>query len=189
MKKLMAVSVGLIMTIVFILVAPVYAQVEFDDWVGQWYKGTVKDKGLFVDDTGTEKESDKLPSYAYVEEWDETTQTFSALLIQSEDDGDTWNDPVPYSITVIGGTPLDYVGYGLIPPGAAEGIELFAIILNIKGKEKNGELKGGKAKSVGGCVVYDFLDGTYFSAGESLSMKVVPEDKVPNEVKEALILE
>jgi hypothetical protein len=189
MKKLMAVSVGLIMTIVFILVAPVYAQVEFDDWVGQWYKGTVKDKGLFVDDTGTEKESEKLPSYAYVVEWDETTQTFSALLIQSEDDGDTWNDPVPYSITVIGGTPLDYVGYGLIPPGAAEGIELFAIILNIKGKEKNGELKGGKAKSVGGCVVYDFLDGTYFSAGESLSMKVVPEDKVPDEVKEAIIFE
>jgi hypothetical protein len=170
----------------FLVVAPVYAEVTFESWVGQWFKGSIKDKGVMVDDLGTEKAVDKIPTYGYVESWDGVS--YNSVIIQFDDETGTWMDPVPYLVKVIGGTPLDYVSYGFIPPGFAPGVELFALILHCKGKEKNDELKSFSAKSVGGCVIYDLnLDGSmYFAANEALKFKGVPADKVPDEVKAKL---
>jgi hypothetical protein len=99
-------------------------------------------------------------------------------------------DPVPYIVKVIGGTPLDYVSYGLITPEEADSnelpIEMFALIINIKGKEKNGEIKSGKVTTIGGGVIYDLGANNYFAAGESLKMKTIPAEKVPDEVVEAV---
>jgi hypothetical protein len=185
--KFYAISAFLAMFFVIILVAPCYAEITFEDWVGQWYKGNIKDKGLVVNPTGTGKLSEKLLTYGYVEDWNPVDKTYRSILIQSDDGGETWMDPVPYVVKVISGTPLDYVSYALIGPGVAPEVEMLAVILNVKGKEKNGFIKNANIKSVGGCVIYDLGGGSaYFAAEESLKMKVIPESKVPDEVKNKL---
>jgi hypothetical protein len=192
MKKVIFSSIVAVISVLLVLflIAPCYAQVEFEDWVGQWYKGTIIDKGLVANDTGTGKLQEKLLTYAYVVSWDPGSQTYTSVLVQSDDKGDTWMDPVPYIVKVIGGTPLDYVSYGLITPEEADSnelpIEMFALIINIKGKEKNGEIKSGKVTTIGGGVIYDLGASNYFAAGESLKMKTIPAEKVPDEVVEAV---
>jgi hypothetical protein len=192
-KKLIAMSVGFIIILGFFFIAPVHAQdgVDFDVWEGQWLKGIVKDKGLFVDSSGTYRSVDIVPSYAYVSEWipDGTSAigVFNAFLFQYDNLYDEWFS-VPYTFTVIGGTPLDYVSYGFVPPGFGTelGVEIFALSLSVKGKVKNGDLYKAMAKSLGGLAIYNYGDGSYFSANESLKMKLIPESKVPQEVIDLL---
>ena len=176
-----------VLTVAFFLFSAIniYAQdtVDFDIWVGQWYKGAVVDNGLIVDNDGTSKTVEAVPTYGYVVSWDATNQQFFSLLIQYNNTTQEWMDAVPYVLKVIGGTPLDYASYSFIPPGSAPGIEFFAISLNITGQVKNGILKEGTAKSIGGLVIYDNGDGSYFSAEESLHVKVIPEWRVPEEIK------
>jgi hypothetical protein len=189
MRTSIVVSVSFIIVLGFLLTVPVHAQVEYGDWVGLWLKGTTKDKGLMVDDLGTDKAADKINTYAYVQALDIPQNLgdpilFTALLVQFDDESGTWMEPVPYTATVVGGTPLDYVVYGFIPPDTVPGIEILAIILSINGKEKNGELTKGTVKSVSGTVIYDLGGGMYFSAFESLKLKSIPDSKVPDEVSE-----
>ena len=188
MSKTTSFAIGAISTIFFVLliVAPCHAEIGFEDWVGQWYKGNIIDKGLVVSTAGTGKLKDKLLTYGYVSDWDPGSQTYSSLLIQSDDGGKTWMAPVPYVVKVINGTPLDYVSYALIDAAQASSlglpVEMFALIINIKGKEKNGLINKANIKSVGGCVIYKLGGDIYFAANESLKMNVIPESKVPVEV-------
>ena len=118
MRKSIVVSASFIIVLGFLLTVPVHAQVDFDSWVGLWLKGTSKDKGLMVDDLGTDKAADKIPTYAYVLNLDLATSTFTALLIQFDSESGTWMDAVPYTATVVGenpNNPLDYVVYGYPP--------------------------------------------------------------------------
>jgi len=180
----MVASIDFITILGFFVVVPVHAQVLFGDWVGIWFKGSVKEKGLMVDEFGTDKAVDKIPTYGYVQSWDEVNQQFTSLLIQFDDDSNTWMDAVPYVVTVVNGTPLDYVAYGFIPPGTLPEIEIFALIMSAKGKEKAGVITKGSVKTVGGCIIYNLGDGINFSANESLQMKLIKEEKVPQEVYE-----
>lgn len=188
MKKNISSTIIAISTVFLILfiVVPCHAEVEFEDWEGQWFKAKVTDKGLVVTADGTGKLKEKLLTYANIIEYDLDTQTYVSLLIQSDDEGETWLDPVPYFLKIIGGTPLDLVGYGLITPEFADAnslpIEMFAIVLSLKGKEKDGVLKKATVSTVGGCVIYKLGGNFYFAAGESFKGKSIPEDKVPDEV-------
>jgi hypothetical protein len=194
-KKLIAMSAGFIMILSFFVIVPVHAQdgVDFDIWEGQWFKGIVKDKGLVVDSSGTYRSVDIVPTYGYVIEWIPGAPgigVFNAVLFQYDNASDSWVGPVPYTLNVIGGTPLDYVSYGFVGPddplAALLGVEIFTISLSVKGKVKNEDLYMGMAKSLGGLVIYDYGDESYFSANESLKMKLIPESKVPQEIIDLL---
>jgi hypothetical protein len=179
-RTLIAASACFVMITGFLAVVPGNAEVDFENWVTTWFKGTIKDKGFIGDADGINKANDKTPIYGYVESWDDPV--FTAYITEYDDISKEWKPPVPYFMNVIAGTPLNFVAYGLVSPEmGVEGIELFAIILNIKGKEKNEAITKVSFKTVGGCVIYD-LDGEYFSANESLLGKGVPAGKVPVEV-------
>jgi hypothetical protein len=190
LRKFMVASAAFIMILGLLVVVPVNAEVTFDSWVGQWQKGAVKEKGVIADDSGTEQEVEKLPTYGFVQSWDQGTMTFTSLLFQNIDG--TWTGPVPYVVQVLNDNPLNYVSYALLPPGGPfPEIEILALIINATGKEdKNGALTKIKVRTVGGCVIYNLglgPDGPiYFAANESLNMKGVPADKVPQEVKDLL---
>ena len=165
---------------------------NFDAWVGQWFKGTIQDKGLMVDDLGTDKAVEKVPAYGYVADWDDQTKEYTSLVTHFDDDTGTWSNPATaYIATLVGGTPLDYITYGFVPPGVADGIELVALILHFTGKEKNDVLTKAKGKTVGGCVIYSLGDGPsgamYFSANEVINFNQVPDDKVPDDVKNIIL--
>lgn len=170
----------------FLVVVPVHAQVDFDSWEDKWFKGTAMDKGFIVDDTGTSKSSQKIPTYVYVQCWDGGQEIFTAWLVQKDAHSGAWMGAVPYVVQVINGTPLDFVVYGFIPPGTIPEIELFALIISFMGKEKDGVLKSAKVKSVGGCVIYNLGGGMHFSANESFKVKWVSANKVPDEVQEKI---
>ncbi len=190
MKTILRSSVLLGMALAMIFVAPVQAQVGFDDWLGQWLKGNVTDKGFLVDSTGTYKLSTKTATYAYVQCLDESSgvKIYTAWLVQFDSQSRTWRDAVPYVFQVLNGTPLNYISYGFIPPETAPGVQLLAAILNIQGKEKNGALTQIKAKSVGACVVYDLGGGVYSAADEVIDMKGISADKVPVEVQAKILV-
>jgi hypothetical protein len=190
MRKTLFVTAAVTMILGFLVVVPVHAQVTFDSWVGQWYKGAIMDKGVIVDDLGTYRVVQKVPTYGYVQCWDGATSTYTSWLIQFDTESGTWMDAIPYTVQVIGGTPLDYVSYGFIPPGTLPEIEIFALILSVKGKEKAGVLRNFKASSVGGCVIYNLGAGPngtmYFPANESIKMRGISADKVPEEVQQKI---
>jgi len=191
MRKALVATAAITIILGFLVVVPVHAQVDFDAYLGQWFKGNMKDKGFIVlaDNLGTEKAVDKSPGYVYVQSSDGANYVF--LVVQQDDEGN-WMEAVPYQLTVLGQNPLDHIAYGFLPPppalGAVPGVEILSLVLHITGKEKeeDGEwvLKSAQGQTVGGCVIYDFLDGTYFAANEALKFKLVPEAKVPVEVYE-----
>jgi len=180
-------SAVLIMVLGLLFVAPVHAEVTFDSWVGQWFKGTVTDKGVIVGDLGTGKVVEKVSTYGYVYSWDGGKMQYTFLLIQFDANSGTWMDAVPYVAQVVGGTPLNYVSYGLIPPGTVPEIEIFALIINVTAKEKKGVLTNPKVNTVGGCVIYNLDGGLHFAANESLNFKSVPVEKVPIEVLQKIL--
>jgi hypothetical protein len=180
MRMPIVVSASFIIVLGFLLTVPVHAQVGFVDWETTWFKGSIKDQGFIGDEFGIKKAKDKTRIYGYVQEWNDPF--FIAYITEYDDILKSWKPPVPYYINVIAGTPLNFVAYGLVSPDdGVEGIELFAIILNIKGKEKNEAITKVSFKTVGACVIYN-LGGEYFSAKETLSGKGVPAGKVPVEV-------
>jgi hypothetical protein len=187
LRKFMVANAAFVMILGLLVVVPVHAQVGFVDWQGMWLKGAVKEKGVNVVDSGTETEVEKLPTYGFVQDWDDNNKQFTSWLIQQDTTGD-WMDAMPFIVQVINGNPLDYVSYAFIPPAVppiAPPIEILALIINATGKESKGVLKG-KVRTVGGCVLYNFGGGSYFAANESLNMKMVPAEKVPQDVKDKL---
>ena len=184
MRKLLVVSAALIMILGLVVVVPVHAQVTLDSWVGKWFKGAEKNKGLLVNNSGTLKSVEKLSSYATVKCWDDNTGEILATMIQLQNGN--W-EPIQFLAKVLGGVdanPLDYVSYALVPPGFFPDIEALLVVLSATGKEKGGELVGGKVQTVGGSVIYNNIDGSYpqFATSESLKMKMIPDGKVPPEV-------
>lgn len=200
MRKALVATALFSLILGFFVVAPVNAQ-DFEDWLGQWVKGSFKDKGFIVDNSAAEnkpeKNVDKISMYGYIQDWVEEEDTFTALVWQEnvdpEVEGD-WIGPIDYSITVLGENPnpLDYIGYGVIPaPGVVDGVELFALIVHVtakwKGEGEEATLQNVKGRTVGGCVIYDLnpeddpeLPDAYFAANEALNFKGIPSDKVPD---------
>jgi hypothetical protein len=172
------------MALGFLLAMPASAQVDFDDWVGEWFKGPLKQKGLAVAPMETDKAAEKINSYSYVQSWDGGTQIMTVLSIEQDASG-TWLPPVPRIVQILNGNALDSVGYSLVPPGAVMGVELVAAVVSLTGKEKNGELTKAKIKSLGGCLVYD-QGASYLASGLDINQKGVAEDKVPQEVKDLI---
>jgi hypothetical protein len=181
-RILIAASACFVIITGFLAVVPGNAQVEFELWEGLWFKGTIKDKGFIGDGSGIDKAVDKIPMYGYIAEWNESAETFTAWLVEFDDESGLWIGPLRYTVKVIGGTYLNWVAYGFLAPGEQLGVELLALILNVKGKEKNGVITNVTAKSVAGCVIYDLGSEVYYSANESMSGKGVPVNKVPDEV-------
>ena len=180
--KILVASTVFTMILGFFVVAPVHAQVDFDAWVGQWLAGAVIDSGVIVDDLGTSRNVQRDRTYSYVQCWDEGEGIYTSWLIQFDDESGTWRDAVPYTVYVVNGTPLDYVGYGFIPPGEIPEIELFALIMHARGWERAGVLTYTMVNSLGGCTIYNLGDGMYFPANESLRLRGVPTNRVPDEV-------
>ena len=170
-----------------ILVMPVHAQVDFDSWVGHWFSGNVLDRGVLVDDTGTARIADSTNAYGYIQCWDENQSMFYIWLVEYDADTGTYRDAVPYNLQVINGTPLDFVGYGFLPPGTIPEVEILTVIMSFKGYERNGDLIAAQIMSVGGCVIYNLGGGMYFSASESIRARMFPASRVPDEVQEKLL--
>lgn len=191
MRKTLVVAAVFTVLLGFLFMVPVHAQVTFKSWEGEWFQGKTKDKGVIVDGSGTFKAVDNLLCYATVYCWD-GTDTFTSVLVQFDpdigDDG-AWI-PIVYTAKLVEGTPLDYVVYSLIPPGAVPPgppyprVEALMVMLSIKGKEKDEALKSAKVTTVAASILLD-LDGgtTYLALNESIKMKKVDETKVPDEVK------
>ena len=184
MRKFMIASTAFIMILGLLVVVPVQAQVTFDSWVCKWFKGGEKNKGVLVDPNGTLKAVEKLPVYATVQSWDQGSKTFTSILIQQEDGA--WM-PIPFVALVLNDNPLDYVSYALLSPGGDPSgmIEALLVTLSVQGKAKGNDLVKGKVQTVGGSVIYNDLDNlglNYFVTSESLKMKMIPFDKVPDDV-------
>jgi len=179
MKKFMVASAAFIMILGLLVVVPVQAQVTFDSWVGKWFKGTEKNKGLLVNDSGTLKAVEKLPSYATVKCYDDSTDTFLTTMIQLQNGN--WV-PTQFVAQVLNNNPLDYVSYALVPSGIVPEIEALLVVLSITGTAKDGNLVKGKVQTVGGAVIYN-VPGSYpqFATSESLKFKMTPQDKVPDD--------
>jgi hypothetical protein len=142
------------------------------------------DKGVMVNQSGVYKATDKANAYGYVSSYVSSVDgdEYTFLLFKLNPDTGDWMGPIPYVAKVVGGAPLNYVTYGFIPPGAGRdaGIELFALIMNITGKEKKGELTNASATAIAGCVIYINPAGGYFAANETLTFKSAK--KVPDEL-------
>ena len=183
LRKSMVASAAVAMVLGLLVVVPVQAQqVTLDSWVGKWLKGGEKNKGVLVDDSGTSKAVEKLPTYGFVQCY--AAGQYTSTLVQQQNG--TWNT-VQFFAQVLGvdPNPLDYVAYALVPSGFVPELEALLVVLSVTGKEKGGELTKGKVRTVGGSVIYNTGAGSYFAAQETLKMKTIPEDKVPQEVKDA----
>jgi hypothetical protein len=180
MQKGLVGCAGFVMVLVLLVAVPAHGQVSWESWVGQWFQGTIMDKGVMVNESWTDQATDKANAYGYVSSLDGDEYTF--LLFKLNPDTRDWIGPIPYVAKVVGGTPLNYVTYGFIPPGPGReaGIELFALIMNITGKEKKGELTSPSATAIAGCVIYINPAGGYFAANETLTFKSAK--KVPDEL-------
>jgi len=181
LRKFMLASAALIMVLGLLVVVPVHAQVTFDDWKGVWFQGAIKEKGLISNTSGTQKATDQIPAYIFVQCWNEGPMTLDSVLIQQL--MGAW-EVFPYIGQVLNDNPLDYVVYSLLNPGDDPSgmTETLLVVLSIKGKEKNGELAKGQVKSVSGAIVYNLPDGSNLSSQESVKMKMIPQDKVPPDV-------
>jgi hypothetical protein len=190
MKKTLCVAVFITLVLSFLFVVPAYAQIGFSDWVGQWLKGTTKEKGYLVADDGrTVKYSTNTSVYAYIQAFTAHATgpygDFTVLLFQFNDTTREW-DVSPYVLQVIGGTPLDCVGYGFI--ASIPGLDVYGVLLNAKGKDKKGVLSNIQIKSLSGYIIYNFSSlpppqiYKLICADQLISAKGVAVDKVPLEV-------
>ena len=189
MKTINALVATAIFTLIIssVLVMPVHAQVDFDSWVGHYFSGNVLDRGVLVDGSGTARIADSTSAYGYIQCWDSNQSIFNIWLVEYDADTGTYRDAVPYNLQVLNGTPLDFVGYGFLPPGTIPEVEILTVILSFRGYERFGELIAAQLSTVAGCVIYNIGGGSYFAASESLRGRMFPVDRVPDEVQEKLL--
>jgi hypothetical protein len=82
-----------------------------------------------------------------------------------------------------GGTPNDFV---LVEEDSGEGdssISVFQIKL-IEDKKEPGNIKSGKIRTLAGSFYYPLNDNMMFAGKNGMKLKLIPEDKVPDHIKQ-----
>jgi hypothetical protein len=169
------------------LSVPTAMALDYGDYDGTWYKTTFKIKATCEESASQElvTSSDSDKAWIFIVEYGVGNDAFDALLITSDADG-TWqatemslltrlgtaNDAVlelESPITVVDGSNGDEVG-------------VLNFFVRLTGKEKAGELKSAKLKSVAATGTLDFIGIGSCVGSLTFSGKLTKVEKVPTEV-------
>jgi uncharacterized protein YjdB len=165
-------------------------------WSGQWMKVTMKYQGYLFgkpnpdvsndnpEQDGTENvpkitmDHENMAGYLKFVSWDPNQAVLLAEIHQKNPESGQWvSDPL--ALHLIGGSSTDFLCWIQVNGDSTSGF-----VVRIQGKEKNGVLKNGTFKTLGG-YYFEMSGGTASSSPGSLAGSIsingslVPEAKVP----------
>jgi hypothetical protein len=180
--------VGLIVWVFigFFIISTVYAQGwQMNDWVGKWFKITVKAKGYKFDESGFVNYNQTIVVYIKVTAWvpdNPDDKVLQGLVYQEEEDiWSTW----PINLHYIAGNNLDFLCWFEQYSEDSNQREKNGFTARITGSVSGGALKSAKFKSLGGYewAIHDVPGCSDCSSGKArgttLTGSLIADAKLP----------
>jgi hypothetical protein len=145
-------------------------------WEGKWFKITQKNTGVSFYESEMRSHTSTTIAYLKITEWDSINKQLKGVNYDVVEGG---YEESEMSLDIIAGTNLDFLCWVYFDRGE-DGFG--GAIFRIQGKMVKEELKSGTLKLIGG-FDWEREGEEYKASGISLTGKLIPESKVPPEIR------
>lgn len=191
-RKTISFAVALTVALTFLGATAAVAQLNFDSMNGTWWVATkLMDKGAVFTMPPDHEATDKAQKwkektkegYLYFPDNSLDVYTFENVVAISADHHEGYDVVYEIRVAIQGGNPVDFVGV-VDEFGDDYGMMMVFQITLTEDKKDLGQIKSGKMGTMAGSFFMPLDEGIMFAGNRDYKYKWVPEDKVPDHIKE-----